>query len=832
MKKFLLTAAVCFFFTQKAEACASYDEDYEYFNLFAQEIIQNKYYEPFLLTYSSSFYGYDYYSGKSDKNIPDENIESWEKFFGGKLSYEETNALVKLIDIKHFNSLKKGETTHPLFQKLGKSFYTNNKEAMDYLIQAKYMEPYMRINYIANPDAYYYRDNNANVKNATDLNYEKTSAALVSLYKAAKNPEIKQRYAYQLVRFNHYTRHYEQAILDFKTYVEPLKLKNHIYYYALDQKAGAERGLGKLDEANWDFFQVFKNSKNKKESAYNSMFLAKEKDFQKILNQAKTTEDKNMAYFLLAYNSFSNPIPIMEKMIENDADSEILKVLTVRAINQMERSYLNVNHYCYDDKCETFRNKRLPFFVDEDYRESKDFAKDLQNTIIKAKNKKGSNEFWELSEAYIKFLNSDYAGSNAILAQIKTKDAMYLQEIEKFKMLNEIVSQPKMTTDFENQLMQKYSSVFNLTKENHYNDTNAFVMDILANRYFLEKQDAKSFLLNNRLSDLQYNPNSELVKKVEEFYDKPNKTAFEKYLTKKMEDITDPKSFFNVIYGDRAMRLADFAKAKSHYEKTKNYKGIPRMTYDYEVENGVRKYVTFKPEEYNGFVNISSLVFGHNVWESFQSKPEESMKAENTSAFSFIKSKMNKIELAEALIQLENIGKGKDDKARQANQLIGNLLYNTSVLGYYRELFVMDVNNENGPKFQFGNPAQSPFYVYYKNFTSTSFVEPDNFDLANNFYQKALNLSKDKETKARILFQMASAEQGKYYQWETAQNFTGKYEDKDYDAKQKLFNENLDKTKNEKYRTAFANLKKNYSDTKMYKDLQSSCLYFGYYSRK
>jgi hypothetical protein len=30
--------------------------------------------------------------------------------------------------------------------------------------------------------------------------------------------------------------------------------------------------------------------------------------------------------------------------------------------------------------------------------------------------------------------------------------------------------------------------------------------DILANRYFMEHQDAKSFLLNNKLSDLQYNP--------------------------------------------------------------------------------------------------------------------------------------------------------------------------------------------------------------------------------------------------------------------------------------------------------------------------------------
>ena len=48
----------------------------------------------------------------------------------------------------------------------------------------------------------------------------------------------------------------------------------------------------------------------------------------------------------------------------------------------------------------------------------------------------------------------------------------------------------------------------------------------------------------------------------------------------------------------------------------------------------------------------------------------------------------------------------------------------------------------------------------------TSYIEPDNFDLSINYYQKALKLSSNKEEKARILFQMASAEQGKYYQYE------------------------------------------------------------------
>ena len=72
--------------------------------------------------------------------------------------------------------------------------------------------------------------------------------------------------------------------------------------------------------------------------------------------------------------------------------------------------------------------------------------------------------------------------------------------------------------------------------------------------------------------------------------------------------------------------------------------------------------IRYDANEYNGFNNISSLIFGHNVWESFGSAADESMKAENTSQFSFIKTNMNKLELAETLIQLQKIGSGKDEK--------------------------------------------------------------------------------------------------------------------------------------------------------------------------
>ena len=87
---------------------------------------------------------------------------------------------------------KERKSNQPSFtKKLGTGFYQKYKEGIDYLIEAKYLEPYMSINYIESENSFYY-DRDANRKNATALDYHKTIAALTSLYNAARNPEIKQ----------------------------------------------------------------------------------------------------------------------------------------------------------------------------------------------------------------------------------------------------------------------------------------------------------------------------------------------------------------------------------------------------------------------------------------------------------------------------------------------------------------------------------------------------------------------------------------------------------------------------------------------------------------
>ncbi|MBK1894332.1 hypothetical protein [Chryseobacterium paridis] len=902
MKKYILSLAFFTLFYTKYDACAWSDPDYEYFNLFTQSIIKDKSYLPFLLSYSTRFYT-DY----NTSLIPDENIRAWKSFFGNQLNYSETDYLVNKMSMNDLNELKKGNPNNSLLKKLGSGFYQKYREGIDYLIEAKYLEPYMRINFVENPNSYFYNGPQSD-KNATNLEYTKTISALTSLYNASKNPEIKQRYGYQLVRFNHYTRNYDAALQAFKTYIEPIKLKGAPYFMALDQLAGAQRGLQMNGDANWNFFQVFMNSDSRKESAFVSMKLSDSASFNNILKRAGTNNEKNMAYFLLGYEDFTNPIPIMEKMFDINPDSEILKVMAVRSINELERTYLPTYYGASDDtdnatiqtgdsktqsKPETtevkpkelsfwqkivrfFKNlfggsksektadgksdqsddelldnpNRIPFYTKNQnywYGDNKqtDFLNDLEKFTTKTK-EKSKDEYWQIADAYLKFLKKDYKASTEILEDIKTTNPEYLEEIKRMKVLNDIVSQPKITSEYEDHLMKDYPEYFiekEVKKDSTRSDydeyygpvpsTASFLKDVLANRYFLQGEDGKSFLMSNKLSDLQYNPNSSLVKSVEDFYRKTNKNQFEQQIiAKNMDDVGNIEAFFSVIYGDRAMRTADFEKAKSYYQKAQDFVGIPRINYDWVSSEQPKVPHQYKEGEYNGFRNIPSYVFGHNVWESFGSDDATSMEDEDYAQFPFIKTMMNKLELAEAAIQLKKIGSGNDEKAARASQLIGNLLYNTSILGYYRQLFVMDVDNSNGGKYDFWNTdKKTPYQYYYKNFLYKSYMEPDNFDLAIGYYKKALDLSTNKEVKARILFQMASAEQGKYYQYEAKNPSKISYSDPKYSEKSDAYQKELDYTKNQKFRTYFALLKTQYANTEAAKSLMGSCSYFNYFMK-
>ncbi len=152
-----------------------------------------------------------------------------------------------------------------------------------------------------------------------------------------------------------------------------------------------------------------------------------------------------------------------------------------------------------------------------------DYIEQLEKLTEKVKTK-SNDEFWAISEAYIKFLQKDYKSSSSLLQNINTSNQEYLTQIDKMKLLNDILSQPRIDSEFEQHIMKTYPDLVTAISEDRYNSSEAgFITDILANRYFLQGERAKSFLMSNQLSGLQDILDIDLVRDIEAFYKRKTK---------------------------------------------------------------------------------------------------------------------------------------------------------------------------------------------------------------------------------------------------------------------------------------------------------------------
>ena len=806
MKKFILLVA-CVLSFEYASSCSDYDPEYEYYNLFMQELISDAQYYPFLLTYESG-----YYTANDSTYVKNENIEEWQNYLA--ITYDQAFYLVYIATRNNLQSLIQGKkATDPKLDFANGSFVAKHMQALRYLSYAKYLEPYMTI-HSEDTDSWSYRPDIT----VANLNYRKVMTTLEKSWATESDKELKLRYGYQMVRFAHYNREFKSAVNYFYKYVEALKFKPAIYYYALDQKAGAEAGLKQYSVANYDFFLVFSHSKNLKESAFQSIRFSKNTDYTNLLNKAKTATEKNDVYLMLGYLDFNNPLSSLTKIVKTTPDAIQAKVLMARAINSLERSYIPTNNYGFCDTCYLkVTDKRFPIaegvetekFFNQLLTTSKGLA---NNANVKEKN------FWNLTSAYLLFLKKDFSTAKQYLAKVETKNKLYATQKTSLAMYIDICEQPLITADVEKMLSTKYKSTFLQSKRNEYTwRTDNFLEDVLANRYYIQKDYAKSFLMSNNITSLENNPDMTLLDALEAFYNKANKNDFEKYIAKNMypsqsdskinEANFDMPSYFSNMRGTVYLANGDIEKALASFKKVNPRFSQYRLNWS---SDGKNEYTTFKGQ-YNGFSGISNSIFGYNKIECFDCGEDTVMQTDYLKEFPFIKPSMNKLELTEALLELRKTASLGNEQAAKANYLLGNFFYNTTSTGYFRHILRFDQDNAYCEKYRSTTPINIYSNIYFKNYGYSSFFV-NKISVSQQYLEKAYQLSQTPELKARIAFALSKCEQETYYEKKYGNSYYWVESDDIL-------------IKNRKY---FAELNK-YKNTSFYNDIKTSCLYFNYY---
>lgn len=695
-KKLLLVAVMLTALWGKSFACGWDDGDWYYYNLFNQEIMSDERYRPFLLVYGSRYYTND--------TLRNGNIEEWRQYLG--LSYDDTQYLVFKASREDLQNLSKGKAAKDSNLSFANAdFMKRHKQALLYLAYAKYLEPYMRI--IPGETEDYYWDLPEYEHNAGDLDYEKVKTVLTKSWNAESDNELKLRYGYQLVRLAHYTRRYQEAVQLFDQYVEPLKMRTEMYYYALGQKAGALRGLGETMKANREFIRVFANSYDLKTMAYTSLTMGWDNDidFNSFVAGAADNNERNDIFFMLGYSDFNNPVNEIEKIVVTDPDAIQAKVLMVRAVNMIERSMLSSQPNWEGES----NISRYPYLSPTDTDGRAFFNQALRLSDMQ-RDKASDKNFWNLASSYLHFLNKDFDLASRCLGNVKSSDNDYMDMVNHLTAYIDICRQPKIDADAERYLFNNYADL--ITGETNYNYNyayNTFVGMVLANRYAMQGEKAKSYLTLHHIVQVTDEPTETLVDDIQTFLNKKKKTPLEEYLAENSTvDIANPNSYLSYVKGVLRLGDGDFKTAKSLFQKQTR-------------------------------LQMSHRLFGHNIDVYYSADEGDIMRDDYVGEFSFIRDNMSELEVTDALMQLQKLGDKKGDEAAKANYLIANFFYNVSRTGYYRHYLRFD--NDNG----FSYWKYGPDADRYKN----------TIELSDAYLEKAKKTATDRELLAHIIFAQA-----------------------------------------------------------------------------
>lgn len=691
---------------QKASAlCADPVIDEDFINLFNQELADSCDYLPFLRTDGRFYYKY-YDDAHAHRKLYSGNVKEWASYL--KIGVEQAEHLVMKASKKEIDSLLKNHTcANKELSFADKKFCEKNHEALEYLSYAKYLEPYMCITLSEESlEGYYdftsfywegewrYRDGRDYTVAA--LPYEEIMTHLKEKYKSLSDKELKLRYGYQIVRLAHYARRYSEAVEYFDKYVKKLRYRPEMYYYALNQKAGALRGLlfssgenvsdkDRLSYLN-DFLKVFKSSQDMKKSVVNSLKIMDELEF---LFQAKDRIDKEgkMSYhFLQGYRYFNDPISEAKEIAKIDPNAIEARVLMARYINDIERSIHDYDNYDYP----IFGKKEGP----------SEYEIDVINWAEKMSQSSQKKTFWNLAVATLLAYSHSYEAARDALSKVE-EDNPKVKSIKKtLQLLVDIEEPDVMTREVADTILSKNGFTTNQTPEFLEFD---WISKLWGKRFYMSGDSIIGHVMYYYGDDEVYD--LDLCNRLIDFVNKEDKNDFEKWViwvqNLQLNELKFKKAILFLNERRGSDNLVDIASIDSAYHLLKELKNKSEVEWKCAFCNNIRGFNYYDKEEQNDFhYDYIKEILG-------------TLPAEKTPLLTYLEYIK---ELNKTVQQSPN-----KNKAAKAAFLLGNFYFNLSDEGYYRGRSIF---------------ASSVYDAY-------------------SYYLKGFSLAKDKELKARLTFALA-----------------------------------------------------------------------------
>lgn len=492
--------------------------------------------------------------GRQSYNQIVTNVQEWQERFCKTASVDDIYELVyksSLYDARELiNSVNNKRLALPVNLR-GNLFaaYIKNTgciETAEYLYFAKQCEPYV-IEY----DAWELRENNETEMRLLIEQGRNDFMDTESYY-------IRLRYAYQLIRLAHYLRDYDLTI-DLYDFLMP-KIDNDpsiIEYWIMGHYAGALLAKGRNVEASYLYSLIFENSVGKRESALQSYSLKSEEDWKACLLLCNTDEERATIYALRANAEDSKALEDMKAIYELDPDSHHLDILLIKEMKRLEKNLLGLEFNPGKRQNRQFYNVPKPGMGQ--------YVIDFQ-AFVRRHNQQANpaNEvLWTLAEGYLEVLAGDYYAAKKTLAkaeQMKMSDRMQ-EQLSALQIVAQVAGYSVVNEEVETDIAR--IKLDDATYD-RFPDFKRYIADKLSLLYEESGQVGKLFLQQHNLTDLKVNPELEVIDELIAIATKELPNRFERDLIRKedgtsiLNDLIDIKGTYLMSRGEMVAALEVF----------------------------------------------------------------------------------------------------------------------------------------------------------------------------------------------------------------------------------------------------------------------------------
>ncbi|WP_160713521.1 hypothetical protein [Chitinophaga solisilvae] len=560
-------------------SCGPEPDPYDYYVSFFNPYPKGAGYEPFYYTSLSVFY---------DDPTPSEetaNVADWQQFTGSKVTAKDIREYIYTYPVAvmsgvALNSSVPDSVRRNTFTKFLQD--GGNQEAARYLLFAKTCEPA-----VVNADPW-------SVPERDITRMKALQQEGLELYSKTKNKDIRDRYAFQLIRLQHYMRQYREAIASFDEMFGKKTGSSLVYYKSLSLKAGALQHLRDTVQSAYLFSSVFEKAPSLRISSITSMRWGNAPASAVYALCKDNSEKANLA----AIYGFNNSEPDMKPLKEAydyDPSSPALSVLLGREINKLESSFLNETISPMTDSAGMAALVKLsPEMTTMANTRIKPMIR-WMNTVID-KGKVRDIDMWKVSAAYLSYMCRDYAAARKALDNARVKDPESRDQWEVVNLLVNINEQKTIDKDFEDKLLSSFrwldGKMGKLGADEWYTSSRTMfynkvyrnlLLSILAPRYHQQGNLTKEALVRGRCDSLHLygyqwyldlsardqvrnEMSSAELLKLNDFFLSSSKTPYENYLTGFFPKNIDINNTIGVSY----LRVHDFQNARDWFKKTRS----------------------------------------------------------------------------------------------------------------------------------------------------------------------------------------------------------------------------------------------------------------------